>query len=509
MPLVLLRTIANRQLVVACCAKAAQAGIRPEMTMAQARALCAQVEGIDWRPDLDQKACEALARYLNRFTPTVALETRDIADSESQISNLRFQIFLDLTGCEHLFGGLSNMVHRIGQSLHKLRIPSILGVANTPAAAYAMTCVPLASTGPLQRVRMIIPDDLAQPPVDSLPLHALRLPDEILQTLHHLGLETIGQLRKLSRESLPSRFGPILLRRLDQLDGRLPEPLVSLAWTTPMVVRFDFDGSVADPQALELTCRDLLEKLLLELDRKGKGIRELRITLERVDAPAEQFTISASRPSRNLRSLMGLYRCAFDQLGISSLKSPISKRNYSRNYDVGFTAMVLEVTRSQTLAHQQVTLGDSDRMQYDDAWQNTLDLIRTRLGEASIAQVQLEHSYLPEKAFKRTAASTPEKEAFDAELSGSRPLVLQSPPIELRVMVAPSHDADGAPLSFNFQGTLHTVKYAFGPERIAGQWWEGHNKTRDYFDVADEAGRRYWMFRVQETGKWFLHGRFE
>ena len=176
--------------------------------MAQARALCAQTEGVDWRPDLDQKALEALSRYLVRFTPTVALEIRDIAELESQISNLKSQIYLDLTGCEHLFGGLTNMVHRIGQSLHKLRIPSILGVAHTPAAAYAMTCTPTPRNSPLQLVRMIIPDDLAHPPVDPLPLQALRLPDEILQTLHHLGLETIGQLRKLSRDSLPARFWP-------------------------------------------------------------------------------------------------------------------------------------------------------------------------------------------------------------------------------------------------------------------------------------------------------------
>jgi hypothetical protein len=88
-----------------------------------------------------------------------------------------------------------------------------------------------------------------------------------------------------------------------------------------MLARFDFDGSVADPQALELTCRDLLEKLFLDLERKGKGIRELRIILERADAPREQLTLSASRPSRNMRSLMGLYRCAFDQLGISDFKS--------------------------------------------------------------------------------------------------------------------------------------------------------------------------------------------
>lgn len=480
------------------------------MTMAQARALCAQVEGIDWRPDQDQKAREALARYLVRFTPTVALETRDIADPESPISNLKSQILLDLTGCEHLFGGLSNMVHRIAQSLHKLRIPSILAVAHTPAAAYAMTCAPISRSGPLQRVRMIIPDDLAHPPLDSLPLHALRLPDEILETLHHLGLETIGQLRNLSRDSLPSRFGRILLQRLDQLDGRLPEPLIPLTWNTPTVARFDFDGSVADPQALELTCRDLLEKLLLELERKGKGIRELRISLERADAPPEQLSLCVSRPSRTLRTLMGLYRCAFDQLGLSN-QSTIKnqQQKYSRNYDVGFTAVVLEITRSQTLSHHQITLGDSDRLQHDSAWQNTLDLIRTRLGETSIAQVQLEQSYLPEKAFKRIAAGLPEEETPDTDLPGSRPLILQSPPVELRVMVAPSHDADGAPLNFNLQGTLHTIKSALGPERIAGQWWEGHNKTRDYFDVADETGRRYWMFRVQETGKWFLHGKFE
>lgn len=480
--------------------------------MAQARALCAQTEGVDWRPDLDQKALEALARYMVRFTPTVALETRDIADSSPSCLSALVPscLLLGLTGCEHLFGGLTNMVHRIGQSLHKLRIPSILGVANTPAAAYAMTCTPSSRGGSLQLVRMIIPDALAHPPVDPLPLQALRLPDEILQTLHHLGLETIGQLRKLSRDSLPSRFGPILLRRLDQLDGRLAEPLIPLPWITPMVARFDFDGSVADSQALELTYHDLLAKLLLELERKGQGIRELHVILERADAPRQQFTLSTSHPSRNLRSLMGLYRCAFDQLIASNQSTNDNQRKkYSRNYDAGFTAMVLEVARSQNLAHQQVTLDDSDRVQHDYAWQNTLDLIRTRLGETSVAQVQLEQSYLPEKAFKQVAIGIAEEEPADAELPGNRPLVLQSPPVELRVMVAPSHDADGAPLNFNFQGTLHTIKHALGPERIAGQWWEGHNKTRDYFDVADQTGRRYWMFRVQETGKWFLHGKFE
>ena len=48
-----------------------------------------------------------------------------------------------------------------------------------------------------------------------------------------------------------------------------------------------------------------------------------------------------------------------------------------------------------------------------------------------------------------------------------------------------------------------------GPERIAGQWWNGADKTRDYFDVGDMAGCRYWLFRVMETNRWYLHGIFE
>ena len=32
--------------------------------------------------------------------------------------------------------------------------------------------------------------------------------------------------------------------------------------------------------------------------------------------------------------------------------------------------------------------------------------------------------------------------------------------------------------------------------------------TRDYFDVEDAEGKRFWLFRVNETGKWYVHGMF-
>jgi protein ImuB len=76
-------------------------------------------------------------------------------------------------------------------------------------------------------------------------------------------------------------------------------------------------------------------------------------------------------------------------------------------------------------------------------------------------------------------------------------------------MVSPSHDREGRPVLFAHHGEVHRLAHAVGPERIAGQWWQGHLKTRDYFDVEDEDGKRFWLFRVAETGRWFLHGEYE
>jgi protein ImuB len=91
-----------------------------------------------------------------------------------------------------------------------------------------------------------------------------------------------------------------------------------------------------------------------------------------------------------------------------------------------------------------------------------------------------------------------------------RPLRLLKSPQEIRVIVTPSEDLDGKPVSFTTRdGKVHRIEHSLGPERIAGQWWVGHDKTRDYFDVEATTGKRYWIFRVLQSARWFLHGYFE
>ena len=59
---------------------------------------------------------------------------------------------------------------------------------------------------------------------------------------------------------------------------------------------------------------------------------------------------------------------------------------------------------------------------------------------------------------------------------------------------------------------------ADGPERIFGEWWKRDaelSAVRDYFQVEDAEGERFWLFRSGEeqhiingAGRWFLHGIF-
>jgi protein ImuB len=91
-----------------------------------------------------------------------------------------------------------------------------------------------------------------------------------------------------------------------------------------------------------------------------------------------------------------------------------------------------------------------------------------------------------------------------------RPLHLLPQPVEIGVTVNPYNAEFGQPMQFveRAGGQVHRLPHVVGPERISGQWWDGHNKTRDYFDVEDESGQRFWLFRVNETLRWYLHGQY-
>ncbi len=77
---------------------------------------------------------------------------------------------------------------------------------------------------------------------------------------------------------------------------------------------------------------------------------------------------------------------------------------------------------------------------------------------------------------------------------------------------------DQPPAFLIWRGVRRRVKCADGPERIFGEWWKRDAElaaVRDYFQVEDMEGERFWLFRSGDEeqatsgiGRWFLHGVF-
>ncbi len=563
-PLVIVRTVADRQVIVALCPKAAGFGIRLGMTLTQARALCAAVQHAEHEPDRDNRAMEALGRWMMRFTPVICRGAGPERDC----------LYLDLSGCDRLFGGFEPLVAQIRQALAGLHISARMAVGPTPGAAWA-----LAWAG--QDGTIVSPAELPAA-LAPLPPTALRLSDPVAAALHHLGLATIGQLETLPRDVLPARFGKELLHRLDQAMGRIHEPLTPLEHHAPVEAKMEFDGPVASLEAIESVAPNLLREIVDQLTRRGCGARRLDVELSRAYAPPVRKSILLSHPSREFKSLFNLLQCALEEgrdepfaarskepkpatgsaggsrpldgaAGTKSEKSGKAWRDpafadapsvnsadagatrdgnfsiFPVIHDDGYTALHLRVPLLQRLSDEQIFLLDQERQAGRLEVDRLIDRLRLRLGEHSMARVQLVESHLPEKAWKparpeetvksdavkrrgKPANSNLKSPTLNLEPETRpplRPLHFLPRPVEIRVIVTPCDDAQGDPAAFVHENRVHPIACWLGPERIAGLWWDGHDKTRDYFEVEDPAGRRFWIFRVVQTGKWYLHGSYQ
>jgi protein ImuB len=473
------------------------------LSLAEARALCPGVVQADHDSAGDAKALEALGRWMTRFTPVVQC--------------CEMGVLLDVTGTDRLYGSMESLAGRLSRALKALGITAArVAIAPTPGAAWAMTFGDSSA--------VVVDEDHLLTALAPLPPSAFRLDEGTLVTLHHLGIETVGQLLAIPRDLLPARFGPGLLLRVDQALGCVAEPLAPLPYCPAIEAAMDFDGVVDSLETLQTTFKELIGRVAGQLVRRGLGARRLAVTFLRPYAEPIEKTIDLSSPTRNEAVLFNLIRCAMETVGeakarkgrktvhVFSLRRSVapSLRRYEMYQPAGFTGLRLGVPCFERLSEEQIFLLEQEehagRLELD----RLVERLHIRLGEEALTVVEAVESYVPERAYRVGGSDRVQSSGFRVqEEQCPRPLHLLLVPREIPVMVRPSDDRDGAPVSFTLDGKLHRIAHAVGPERIAGTWWAGHDKTRDYFDVEDEAGRRWWVFRVTETSKWYLHGTFE
>lgn len=497
-------------------------GLKRGQSHADARAMVPDLQSAPAEPDRDQAMLRRLALWAERFSPLVAVD-----EAQPGAEGL----MLDMTGGAHLFGGEGALLQEIQQRLARAGIAAHAALADTPGAAWALARF---------SSDRIAPEGRAREALKGLPVEALRLSERSAQLLARFGLKRIGDLYALPRAGLARRFqgeeGIALVRRLDQALGALAEPLEPVRPAPLYRVWQAFAEPLLDIEGVAHVLPELTAALAAQLERDGKGARRLVLTAFRVDGRTTGIEVGLSMPTATPGRLIRLLK----ERGLERL-------------DLGFgaDALMLSAHKAEAVTTRQAELGAGKEAQGSEALAVLIDRLAARLGDGAVLSPVLKDSHIPERseAWVQASPGASATEPSTAE-ERPRPLFLLDPPEPIQTMAGMPDDP---PAQFSWRRVMHKVARAEGPERLSPEWWsaspadldqdeevlerdekaeereatkrdrrsrkreaEDAVRTRDYYRVEDESGRRYWLFReglydrpdLSRSPTWWLHGVF-
>lgn len=442
-------------------------GIRSEMPLAEAQALLESATFLPHDPEADLLELQSLAFLSHRYAPIVGLE----------LSNDQHCLVLDITGCGHLFGDEFGLARQLVAGLSEAGYFAHIAVANTIGAAWGIARYG-HGTASDRRLR-------------SLPVEALRIPDKLVSSLQEFDLRTIRQLKALSRESLPSRFGTALTERLDQMFGDSEELLVPVSRPKPISAEWVTEDPICHPAAIRYVCEDLLSEILSNIRTRGEGLLHLTLNLKSEACAPTVLEVRLAQPTDSHRHVMTL-------LNLKLETTPTPEWLISLHMEASITAL---------LRVQQRNLFDDDQSTDEGDIQRLTDRLSARLGQDAVVRPMLLPEATPERAVRYEPLADFSAKLPAAELAVDliRPLDLLPQPEPVDVI----SDTSGSPVKFFWNRQSYRVVNATKPERIATDWWQDDGSIcRDYYQVETQNGSRFWLYR-SKTDDWFLHGVFE
>lgn len=466
----------RRRVVLAANDAGLALGLYPGTPLAKAQALVPGLQVEDADPKGDIAALERLAFWALRYSPVAAIDAPD-------------GFVLDVEGASHLMGGERALADDLHRRLTATGYSCRVAIADTWGVAHA-----LARFGPSEV--SVAPSGALRQVIEAMPLPALRLDPAVSAELRALGFESVADLISQPRAPLALRFGSGLWRRIDQALGVVSEPIDPVRPQDIVEVRRSFAEPIGAAETIKRYIGELVAELCTRLETAGDGVRRLDLVCHRVDNLQQAVRVGTAAATRDRKRLVRM----------------LSDKVETIEPGFGIEVMTLAATWAQPLAPVQAISSLVEPGVADVS--DLVDVLANRVGAGRLYRVAPVQSDVPERSVTRIPALAPDCDASWEGRWPRPPRLLPKPePIET-VALLPDHP----PASFTWRGIRRRVKRADGPERIFGEWWARDAEAtavRDYFQVEDEAGERYWVYRAGDgedpaTGshRWFMHGIF-
>ncbi len=503
------------QVLVSVNPEAGALGLFEGQGLRDARAICPALDTVTQDERAEAAFLTVLRRWLGKYSPWVAEDAPD-------------GVMLDLTGCAHLFGGEAALMEQVADECEAMGLTLRAGLADTPGAAWALArfagrgggggaetrsgddiaqeahatrskavrrrAGPVAPAGPQG---VIAPEGRARQMLGPLPVAALRLGADVVEGLARLGVRRIEDLAVLPRATLPKRFGPMVLRRLDQAFGLEIEPVTPAKAPLHFAARLSFPDPIGLLGDVEAGVDRLLPVLCAKLASRSRGARRVRLQAFRADGDVQVAEVGLARASDRVESIRPLLALKLGDI------------------DAGFGIDMLRIeavlTEPLMAVQFRARMGeDAAPVPQDTALDEIIGKLGTRLGAEAVTRFHPAESHAPERAFQVLAAAWSQPLGKPWEGCGRpRPLVM------LRPEPVAGPEGPVPPKGFRWRWRDWVTRVATGPERIAPEWWldrpEWRSGPRDYWRMETEDGTRLWLFYAHGgdvSGGWFCQGVF-
>jgi len=267
--------------VVSSASYAARAyGVHSAMPMSQALRLCPQAVVRHGQHNEYGAYSKRVMVILAEYTPS--LEPISIDEA-----------FLDVSGCERLFGPADELARRIQQRImSELSLPSSLGVASNKLVAK------VASALSKPRGLLVVPPGHEAAFLAPLPIERLWGVGEVTaRRLRARGVQTIGQLAVLSAQQMKALFGSAAAEMHRRALGIDDSPVGVRGRRKSVSQERTFPRDVGDINVLRRSLLDMSETVATRLREDGDCARTVTLKMRYPDFKTITRQVTLSQPT--------------------------------------------------------------------------------------------------------------------------------------------------------------------------------------------------------------------
>ena len=488
------KAIAGRRRLRAVSAAAGRAGIRAGMTIAEARAICAELHEYPWDDVAVAAATTEMTALLLEASPQV-----------TPVAGTPGMWWVGASG----FGGrsgereLAYTLRRIAARWHPR--PRV-AIADSCVAARAATWAGTSfQQGDDRSLVCIVPHGHDAAYLAPAPLALVPMDDELRLALQALGLRSVGSFAGLSAEDVERRWGQEGLaawRLARGNDSR--RPVLARVADFP-AVEAELPMASATMEPILFLVRAALDRLTTQLAGRGQAVAALSITISLDDrrgalptnALARAHTVTRevrlARPMARSTPLFERCRALLDHW---ALTAPA----------IGVGVAVVAVA---PLSGEQGELLDAtwrDAAAVDAA----LARLRAELGPNVVVRPVARDAHVPERMGTWADAAdsapglapSPNSAAVGTAPAGDPAIRLLESPESVFVVCD-----DGVPRTVTWRGRRLTIERAVGPERLSGDWWDDGYR-RDYWRCESAFGD-FVLYLDRMDDQWWVQGWFD